>query len=327
MYRQKGLKVELNQDIEQKVIEQRNSFARLFKSRYIEMLPQLIVYKNGLSTSINFLKMEVGLRSGYDCVVGRQVNGEITLMGYLNSDFSDSDPSNLFLNMGDIKKENITFIIPKKQIPSKMQEITFVDDCATGNFVVLRNKVLNFTNDFQIIEHYITELTEIAVSRFSIYMQSKIMTFFISDNNDETINQLVSKLYNGSPYAKVSNYFDPDENMFEYHSENSASMLDSLKKEYQNKISELNNMIGLNSLAVDKSSGVSDTEANSNRSFITSNANIYLSARQTPLDCLNKRFNLEITSQYNDEVASEFNQIANLKGDKIVDNTSQGVDN
>src|SRR5699024_6386751 len=88
-----------------------------------------------------------------------------------------------------------------------------------------------------------------------------------------------------------------------------------LKREYQNKISELNNMLGINSLAVEKSSGVSDSEAKSNRAFTTSNANIYLDSRNNGLFKLNKRYDLEIEAMYNDEVISEFQEIENKKED------------
>lgn len=77
-----------------------------------------------------------------------------------------------------------------------------------------------------------------------------------------------------------------------------------MKREYQNKISELSNFLGINSLAVDKESGVSDTEANSNRSFTTSNSNIYLRGRE-PLQMLNQRFGLDIQPYYDDEATSQ----------------------
>ena len=82
-----------------------------------------------------------------------------------------------------------------------------------------------------------------------------------------------------------------------------------MKREYQNKISELCNFLGINSLAVDKESGVSDTEANSNRSFTTANSSIYLRGRE-PFDMLNKRFsqderyNFNIKAYYDDEAVS-----------------------
>jgi len=89
-----------------------------------------------------------------------------------------------------------------------------------------------------------------------------------------------------------------------------AQNFQELKREYQNKISELNNMLGMNSLAVEKSSGVSDEEAKSNRAYTTSNANIYLDARNNGLEKLNKRYGLNVEAMYNDEVVSEFQELA-----------------
>ena len=86
-------------------------------------------------------------------------------------------------------------------------------------------------------------------------------------------------------------------------------------------------MLGLNSLAVEKSSGVSDTEANSNRAYTTSNANVYLDARNNALKKLNKRFDLQIVSMYNDEVLSEFAEIERFKDSEESGGDSGGNDN
>src|SRR5699024_12202923 len=99
--------------------------------------------------------------------------------------------------------------------------------------------------------------------------------------------------------------FDPEEQIYHMDNDNIAQNFQELKREYQNKISELNNMLGINSLAVEKSSGVSDSEAKRNRAYTTSNANTYLDARNNGLKTLNKRYNLEIEALYNDEVLSE----------------------
>ena len=50
---------------------------------------------------------------------------------------------------------------------------------------------------------------------------------------------------------------------------------------------------------------MSDSEAESNRGFTTSNANIYLDARNQGLELLNKKYDLDIEAVYNDEVSSE----------------------
>src|SRR5699024_1822546 len=172
----------------------------------------------------------------------------------------------------------------------------------------------NYVNDLEIVRHYTDELSEIVLSRFSLAMQAKINTFLIGDIGDETINQIAQDLYNGSPYVKVSTLFDVKDNIYTFNNQNLSTNFVELKREYQNKISELNNMLGINSLAVEKASGVSDTEAKSNRSFTTSNANIYLQSRNEPLEKLNKRFNLNLQAIYNDEVASEFAGVAYSDG-------------
>ena len=106
---------------------------------------------------------------------------------------------------------------------------------------------------------------------------------------------------------------EAEEDIIDLDSDYVVNALSEMKREYQNKISELSNFLGINSLAVDKESGVSDTEANSNRSFTTSNSNIYLRGRE-PLNMLNQRFNLDIQPYYDDEATSQID-IQNMQTD------------
>ena len=142
------------------------------------------------------------------------------------------------------------------------------------------------------------------LSRFSLIMQSKFAKVFKSDINDETVNHFITQLFNGSPFIKTDGYFDAVDDIIELDSDYVVNALSEMKREYQNKISELSNFLGINSLAVDKESGVSDTEANSNRSFTTSNSNIYLRGRE-PIQMLNKRFELDLQPYYDDESTSQ----------------------
>lgn len=305
----KGLSENLSGKLKETIGEHKNRFKRLFRGRYLELLPNLITYENAKATSIDFLKVEVALRSGRDVVIGRTIEDELMVLGFATNRKTSEDPANFLFDL-PLKKDDVTFIVPNRILPENMTEISNLDNCRTGDFVVLRNKTLNFVNDREVISHYTDELAEIVLSRYSLSMQAKINTFFMSDVNDETINQIVADLYNGAPYIKVSKLFDPKDNIFTINNEFLATNFVELKREYQNKISELNNMLGINSLAVEKSSGVSDTEAKSNRAFTTSNANIYLLGRNNPLNKLNKRFDENIYALYNDEVLSEFGEIA-----------------
>lgn len=305
MFEINGIELPLSEKLAKRVLTHKQTFIELFTGRYKEILPTLIRYKNKSSVSIDFLKLEVALNSDYDVVIGENTKGRIVILGYMFTQKSQNNPTDIF-ESEKLTKKDIHFIIEDKFIPNKMQEISYDDGCESGNFVVIRNKVHNYVSDVSIIEHYVSELAEIVLSRYSLSMQAKIITFFIDNLDGESMNTVIEYLYNGVPFVKVSDLFDPVDSIVNVQGAgNVGTNLEAMKKEYQHKISELNNMLGINSLAVDKESGVSDSEANSNRSFTTSNANIKLVSRNHALHLLNKRYGLKLEAVYNDEVESE----------------------
>lgn len=303
-----GVEIELNQDISRRVMEHRNRFRRLIFNRYVEFLPLLINYTNKNTVSINFLQLETGLRQGYQVVIGKARNEEIMILGYIHNHYykNSEDYFNHFNFSTEYRltEKDIIYTIPEYLRPDYALEIQHYDNARSGDFIVMRNKPVNLSNDYEIIEHYCDELAEVVLSRFSLIMQSKFSKVFKSDINDETVNQFITQLFNGSPFIKTDGYFDAEEDIIELESDYVVNALSEMKREYQNKISELSNFLGINSLAVDKESGVSDTEANSNRSFTTSNSNIYLRGRD-PLQLLNQRFGLDIQPYYDDEATSQ----------------------
>ena len=310
-----GIDDTLPKTLKEKVVNHRERFSQIFMARYLEMLPSLISYKGSENVSVDFLKVEVALRHGFDVVIGETTLGNIQVIGYITSQDTKTNPMNLWTQKV-LTKSNINFIIDKKYQLDIYQEITDIDSCLTGNFVVLRNKSIRYVDDLVILKHYVDELAEIVLSRFSISMQVKIATLFKGEANDETINEIISDVYNGNPYIKGTKLFDPNDQIYHMENQGMAQNFQELKREYQNKISELNNMLGMNSLAVEKSSGVSDAEAQSNRAFTTSNANIYLDGRNNGLKRLNKRYGLQVEAMYNDEVLSEFSELAKIEDDE-----------
>lgn len=310
-----GIDNTLPKTLKEKVVNHRERFSQIFMARYLEMLPSLIAYKGSENVSVDFFKVEVALRNGYDVVIGETTLGNIQVIGYVTSQDTKTNPMQLW-SQKVLTKANINFIIDKKYQLDIYQEITDIDSCLTGNFVVLRNKSIRYVDDLVILKHYVDELAEIVLSRFSISMQVKIATLFKGEANDETINEIISDVYNGNPYIKGTKLFDPDDQIYHMQNQGMAQNFQELKREYQNKISELNNMLGMNSLAVEKSSGVSDAEAQSNRAFTTSNANIYLDGRNNGLKRLNKRYGLKVEAIYNDEVLSEFSELARIEDDE-----------
>lgn len=303
-----GVEQTLSEDIGDRVVAHRNMFSKIFKARLAELLPHVITWQGTEGTAIDGLKIEVALRNNVNAVVGCAKNGEFMLLGQVLNPQSTTDPSN-FWNPRILTKNDIKFFIPHYLIPDEMLEITPYDNCQTGNFVVLRNKPVSYINDQLIINHYADRLTEIVCSRFSLSIQAKVMTFFIGEEGDETLNQLITNIYNGKPFNSVTEMFEPLDQIIEVNNANVAANLVELKREYQNIMSEFLNIFGLNSLAVDKEAGVSESEAKSNSAFTTANGNIYLEGRNRPLHMLNKRYpELNILCVFNDKLQSELTQ-------------------
>src|SRR5699024_1964917 len=201
---------QLSGTLKEKIVLHRDRFTRIFKARYLEMLPSLIKYKNENSVSIDFMKVEVALRNGYDVVIGETRNKNIQVIGYATSKKTLNNPQDLF-SSNLLRHGEINFLIPDHLQLPYYKEISHLDECKTGNFIVLRNKTLNYGSDIKILDHYVEELAEIVLSRYSISMQVKITTLFLGEPNDETLNQIISDVYNGNPYITGSKLFDPDE--------------------------------------------------------------------------------------------------------------------
>lgn len=298
--------------ITQRIYHHRNRFNRIIKSRYMEFLPLTIGYENTENVNIDQIKLEYILRSGFGACVGEDSNGEICLLGYIKNttynrlDFNYLDKRKIYTT------KDIYFTIPKRKRNKQYIELK-EETKVVGNFIVLWNKPLNYTNDYEIVEHYCAELTEIIVSRYSIIMQAKINTFLRDEFNSDDMENIASALYNGQPWIKTSKKFDVEEHIVNISNMAFVSCLAELKRTYQNILAELNSILGLNSLGVDKESGVSQTEANSNRSFKKANENIYLRSRNTSLELLNKKYGLNIHAEYVDSMVKELSSLEKVE--------------
>ena len=150
-----GIDSTLSENLEDKIVHHRERFYKIFMGRYLEMLPSLIQYKNGELLDVDFLKVEVALRAGYDVVIGETVNHDLQVLGYSKSSQTTTNPRDLF-SQRTLKTSDIQFTIPKHLRLPFYNEITdYNAGEAKGNFVVLRNKTLNYPNDHDIINHYV----------------------------------------------------------------------------------------------------------------------------------------------------------------------------
>ena len=291
------LGVELSRDLSRKVIEHRDKFYDFFIGRYMEGLANLFYYS---IKPFDKATLEIALREGYGVAVGVNKFGQLGILGYINNNQFAYNRPDLLLKPKRYTGNMINYTMPSDLLPERAKTKQFLeiwnwDNGQTGDFVVFWNKQINLTNDFQIIQHYAEELAEIVASRFSLVIQAKIQTVLTGDPGDETINQMISAIYNGNPFVKLGKTFYIEDHLITINNTDLANNLAQLKTEYQNKIAELNALFGINVLAVDKESGVTASEANGNLGYVTMNGNVWLESRQKALDLLNARFNKKYT--------------------------------
>lgn len=301
-----GLGQELTSELGEKVVYHRDQFHEWFVGRYIEGLTALFSYKFG-GYPIDTQALEIALRQGYGVAVGTDINDNFAIYGYVKTaNYNNYNINYLLAPRAPIKGSEIFWTLPASLRPDGYKDITEItsqDSAVSGRFVVFWNKALNFTNDFRIIENYADELSEIVASRFSLEIQSKVTTIFMSDVGDETINQMVSKLYNGTPFVKTGSNFDVRDNVYKIGNDGVGDTLQTLKNEYQNKIAELNSVFGLNVLSFEKASGVSETESQGNSEYVSFNANVWLKPRQQALNLLNKHYATDFSVTISNESA------------------------
>lgn len=306
MFNERGLGQELTSELGEKVVYHRDQFHEWFVGRYLEGLTALFSY-DFKDNSIDTQAMEIALRQGYGVAVGTDINDNFAVFGYVKTaNYNNVNINYLLAPRKPIRGSEIYWTLPAVLRPENYKDITEItsqDGGVSGRFVVFWNKALNFTNDYRIIENYADELAEIVASRFSLEIQSKVTTIFMSDVGDETINQMVSKIYNGTPFVKTGLNFDVRDNVYKIGNENIGETLQTLKNEYQNKIAELNSVFGLNVLSFEKTSGVSETESQGNTAYVSFNANVWLKPRQHALDLLNKHYATSFKVSINDESA------------------------
>lgn len=301
----------LNEKVKMRMTSHRNAFYRFFRNRYREFLPVVIGYEGLENTKIDPIQLEIWLRQGYGVAVGETTRG-IMILGTVPRQ-SQLYTLGTNYSVAPLTSDDVNYFISDK-IRVKNKEITYHDGFESGNMVVIYNKPYQLTNDFEIIDIYSERIAEIALSRFSIYMQAKISTVIRGEVDDEDVEQITSDLYNGAPFIETTMMFDPDESILSINnSQEVISALPELKREYQNNIAELNNILGLSALGVDKASGVSDIEAQSNKAYQKANSNVYLKSRNEKLKLLNEKFSLNMKAEYADEIASNLSSLEKIQ--------------
>lgn len=143
-----------------------------------------------------------------------------------------------------------------------------------------------------VVNFFADRLAELMASRLSLILQAKVTSVIpVENGNSEDANQIAANLLNGAPYLIMNKDRMRLKDMVVTIGDSSIpERIKTLKTAFNDEQNELNNMLGINTVGVDKASGVSDKEADSNNDYVTSTTNMYIRGVQHGLDLYNTRF-------------------------------------
>lgn len=300
----------------QGVIHNRNYYRKLIFARYHELILNIRNYVN-VPVSFNKLKCEWFLRNGNHVAVGKDRLGHFQLLGVVNDTNSNTNPQAPF-STNELTGKDINFWLPSRLIPINLEnykEITEYSDGDEGDFVILRNKPFEYVNDFAIIRYYVDRLAELMASRFSLILQAKTTTVIpVKNGNSEDGDQMINNLINGSPFLLMNENRMQLKNMVTQLGDASiAERIKTLKEDFNDEQNELNNLLGINTTGIDKASGVSDKEVDSNNDYVTSTTNMYVQGVQQGLDLYNAKFHTHYYCYMNQPSIHDLDLDGNLK--------------
>lgn len=301
-----GVKTPVKDQVFRRVIDHKDQWKEETRRRYYEILPCLMkhVGSDWSGVDVSYLERLLKSDSVYGVAVGENKHGVVTILGRIKNYDKEFD------TYTRLTEKDIDWVIPKEYRPAKCTQIWRLNDCVDGEFVVFKDKTYKKVNDKTLIKNRVSLMGEVELSRFSLILQAKFQTFFKGNLNGGDLNDIIDQFMSGYPVIDVGLKFDEMINIFHIENPELAANLSLMKDEANNLMSDLNAWLGINSLAVDKASGVSDSESNANTPFVSANSDIYIPGRQEPWDDLCKRFGKpKVSVGYNSNLVNDLNEI------------------
>ena len=242
---------------------------------------------------------------GYS-LIGGTSKEDIHVLGVSNK--------NSLLGFGQLNVPIMETKVIDDPISGELEQITRYAPRKSG-YVVITNKYnqpyetafgwSKTLHDKQITSQYAEMM---ANNKTSQYINARLLRaafIGLSKDKDLTALNIFNKIQNGDVFigidsGKINKFEDILQVIKLDVPDHLASLLTAFSKEW----SELLGFLGVDSSGMVKSSGVSDTEANSNNQFVSAMRQVYLRGRQPGLDLLNKTFGTHLKARYSMEVLS-----------------------
>ncbi len=297
-----------------------NDYYMIYLDYFNNLLLNLITYKNGddevpITLDVRFL--EYCLRMfGFARIGGNSEN--VFVVG--PNDNAAEPYAGAYGWLMDKTEVNV------KALNTTLKQINRLNyqDLSEG-YVTLSNKyswylagVGSQFTDFQLIERVAKTLALIKATQVRNIEQFKTPYVGYTSNKNLTAKNIWNNVNAGIPFIEVDDDIGDINRIFNIANLNVQDHLASLKDQFNNEMNEMYTILGINVSGVDKKERLLKNEINANSQVTEASGNIYLDARNAPLDLFNKVTGLKLQAIYNQDSVQELV--------KLQDNINASID-
>lgn len=184
----------------------------------------------------------------------------------------------------------------------------YVTICNKYNYY-MAGLMTTFT-DMQLVDRVSKSLAKIKASEMRNIDLMKQQFIGLTKNKNLTANQVFQQIQEGKSFIGVDSDLGDITSILDVTDFNIQDYLPSLKTAWNNEVSELLTMLGINTVGVDKKERLVAQEAAANAQLTEASANVYLQARNQQLEILNHVLGTEIEATFNQQA---FQQLVKLQ--------------
>lgn len=164
--------------------------------------------------------------------------------------------------------------------------------------------------DMQLVDRVSKSLAKIKASEMRNIDLMKQQFIGLTKNKNLTANQVFQQIQEGKSFIGVDSDLGDITSILDVTDFNIQDYLPSLKTAWNNEVSELLTILGIDTVGVDKKERLVAMEAAANAQLTEASANVYLQARNQQLEILNHVLGTKIEATFNQQA---FQQLVKLQ--------------
>nr|DAG25321.1 MAG TPA: upper collar protein [Caudoviricetes sp.] len=287
-------------------------YYRIYSDYLTNLVLNLITYENAPNT-LDERFLEFNLRyygfarvGGVDqdnvFVLGQNQNGEYGLnaLGSLIDQSTIPNPFSV-----DDKTKELPYLT---RVNYREHEAGYVT--LTNKYNYYMSGLMGTFTDMQLIDRVSKSLAKIKASEMRNVDMMKQQFIGLTKNKNLTANQVYQQIQEGQSFIGIDEDLGDITRVLDVTDFNIHDYLASLKTAWNNEVSELLTMLGINTVGVDKKERLVSMEAEANAQLTEASANVYLQARNQQLEILNEVLGTKIEATFNQQA---FQQLVKLQ--------------